>query len=596
LASGATSSAANLDAAERRRVWVVIAAALLAMALPYVWAALITRAGFGYAGLLYNPDDQNVHLAWARQARDGHFFFRDLFTTEGLVNGERPFFTNLFSWLLGLISSTGLPLVMVYHAARLLGAALTLWWFYALCASLTTDRRVRFVALLLAAFGGGAGWLAPLFHQVPLLRDRVFIDRPDLEIFGLSHPMMPEAFTFASAFVFSLNIASMALLTLVYLLTLRACISGRWRTAMGAGLAALLLANIHTYDVLPLNVVMLLWAAWSSPITHNIRRARQLARDDSEPARTTRAADAEAIKEATPASGSRLSWIAPLLVVLFTLPPLGYQALVFARSAEFQIKALTPTPAPPPLDIFLSYGLLMPLALWGVCSGLRDRRFAAARGPLLLMTAWTVVTLIMIYAPVSFARKMIEGVHLPLCFLAACGLADAMSHVPRSAVRRVLAGGVMALMCISSLQFVAWCIGNAQDNNRSRPGLMPPLYLPAGDIAALRFLDALPASQKAGRAVLCLSLLGNYLPRETGMHVFIGHWAETLSYKEQKLPQTIRFYNGRMAADEARAWLRDNHIGYVVSGAYEKQLGALPLSLPVAHAAGGTTVYEVPPS
>lgn len=573
-ATNILSSGANPDAVERRRVWAVIAAALLAIALPYVWAALITPAGFEYAGLLYNPDDQNVHLAWARQARDGHFFFRDLFTTEGLVNGERPFFTNIFSWLLGVISSTGVPLVVVYHAARLLGAALTLWWFYALCATLTADRRVRFTALLLAAFGGGAGWLAPLFHQVPLLRGRAFVDRPDLEIFGLSHPMMPEAFTFASAFVFSLNIVSMALLTLVYLLTRRACVSGSWRTALGAGCAALLLANIHTYDVLPLNVVMLLWAAWSSPLARGIR---------------TRA------DGSTPADNPRISWMAPLLIVLFTLPPLGYQAMVFARSAEFQTKALTPTPAPTPLDILLSYGLLMPLALWGVWSALRDRRFAAARGPLLLMTAWTVVTLLLIYAPVSFARKMIEGVHLPLCFLAACGLVDAVSRVPGMAVRRALAGGAIALMCVSSLQFVAWCIGNAQDNNRSRPGLMPPLYLPATDSAALRFLDALPASQKAGRAVLCLPLLGNYLPRETGMHVFIGHWAETLNYKERKLSQTIRFYRGEMAADEARAWLRDNRIGYVVSGSYEKQLGAPPLSLPAAHEAGGTTVYAVPP-
>ncbi len=480
-----------------------------------------------------------------------------------------------------------MPLVVVYHAARLLGAALTLWWFYALCSMLTTDRRVRFAALLLAAFSGGAGWLAPLFHLVPLLRGRIFIDRPDLEIFGLSHPMMPEAFTFASAFVFSLNIVSMALLTLIYLLTLRAYVSGSWRTAAGAGFAALLLANIHTYDVLPLNVVMLLWAAWSSPPARSMRRARQTSRADSEAA------------DASPASGSKLSWMAPLLVVLFTLPPLGYQALVFARSAEFQTKALTPTPAPPPLDIFLSYGLLMPLALCGVWSGLRGRGFAAARGPLLLITAWTSVTLLMIYTPVRlapFARKMIEGVHLPLCFLAAYGLVALVSRVPGALVRRALAGGAVALMCVSSLQFVAWCIGNAQDNNRSRPGLMPPLYLPAADLAALRFLDALPDSQKRGHAVLCLPLLGNYLPRETGMHVFIGHWAETLNYEKQKLPQTIRFYSGEMAADEARAWLRDNRIGYVVFGSYERQLGALSLSLPVAHQAGGTTVYAVPPS
>jgi hypothetical protein len=49
-------------------------------------------------------------------------------------------------------------------------------------------------------------------------------------------------------------------LPLIYLLTLRAQESGKLRYAFGAGLAAMLLANIHTYDVLPLNAVLLLWA------------------------------------------------------------------------------------------------------------------------------------------------------------------------------------------------------------------------------------------------------------------------------------------------------------------------------------------------
>lgn len=580
--SAINTAASPAGATERRQVYAVIAAALLAISLPYVWAALIAPPGFTYAGLLYNPDDQNVHLAWARQARDGHFFFRDLFTTESLANGERPFFTNFFCWMLGLIASLGVPLIAVYHAARLLFAALLLWWFYLLCAALTADRRVRLAALLLAAFGGGAGWLAPLFYQAPLLRGRIFIDRPDLEAFGVAWPMMPEAFTFASAFIFSLNVASMALLALIYRLTLRARAMGDWRAALGAGCAALLLSNIHTYDVLPLNVTMLLWAAWSSPLLRSSRFVQRLSGGSGERAR----APANSLS----VSRSRLLWAAPLLVVLFTLPPLGYQALVFARSAEFQAKALTETPAPPPLDIFLSYGLLMPLAALGVMAGLRS----PARNSMLLMTAWTIVTLLMIYTPVSFARKMIEGVHLPLCFLAACGLAHAVSRVPGAALRRTLAGGAVALMCVSSLQFVAWCLNNAQDNNRSRPGLMPPLYLTAGDAAALRFLDALPDAQKRGRAVLCLPLLGNYVPRETGMHAYIGHWAETLDF-DRKLDRVLRFYGGKMSAAEAGAWLRDNRIGYVVSGAYEKQLGAPPLSLPLAPEAGGAAVYIVPP-
>ena len=133
-----------IDITERRQLWLLIAALLLVISLPYAWAAATAPDGFEYFGLLYNPDDQNVHLAWARQAAQGRFFFRDLFTTESLANAEQPLFTNLFCWLMGVLSAlTQVPLIWIYHALRLLFAALALHWFYALCTVLTPARRIR---------------------------------------------------------------------------------------------------------------------------------------------------------------------------------------------------------------------------------------------------------------------------------------------------------------------------------------------------------------------------------------------------------------------------------------------------------------------
>jgi hypothetical protein len=555
-APSSTSGASSIDAGERRRVWIVIALLLLLLALPYAWSASIAAPGFEYSGLLYNPDDQNVHLAWARQARDGQFFFKDPFTHESLTN-QRPLFTNLFSAAMGWISAlTRLPLVWVYHGLRLLFAALAMWWFYRLCSALTDDKRTRLLALLLVAFSGGAGWLQPL------LPGRVFIDRPEGSL------MMPEAFTFTSALIFPLYIASIALLPFIYWQTLRAQESGNLRYAIGAGLAAMLLANIHTYDVLPLNVVLLLWALASTRLVRNSNEKRTSA------------------------------WLAPLIVVAFTLPPLLYQYFVFKNSEEFRVKALTQTAAPPFLDIFLSFASLMLLAVLGGITLWRSASHSEQqRRAVLLMSAWAVVTLMFTYAPVSFARKMIEGFHLPLCFLAAAGLATLLSRIAFASTRKLVAGGVVALLSLSSLQFAAWCLGNAQDNNRARANvLMPPLYLAPGDAAALRHLNTAPATRE--RAVLCLTFLGNYVPRETGRTVYLGHWAETLHYGE-KLGQVTRFFGiggqGQMTADQAQTWLRENRIGIVVIGSYEQQLGAtLPLGLPVLHQESGTTVYAVP--
>ncbi len=517
-------------------------------------AAAITPPGYEYFGLLYNPDDQNVHLAWARQAAQGHFFFRDLFTTEGLSGSQTPLFTNLFCWLLGVLSRVlHLPLIWVYHALRLLFTALALCWFYALCTHLTADKRIRLIALVLVSLSAGAGWLQSLLPN--LFASRVFMDRPDGQL------MMPEAFAFTSALIFPLNIASLALLAFIYAGVLQAQQTGQMRDAFAAGAAALVLTNIHTYDALPLNATLLVWMGLSG----------------------------------LKAGDKRVPCLAPLLVIACTLPPLLYQWIVFRNSEEFRIKALTPTLAPPIFDVLLSYGLLFLLAVIGTVALRREPRIR-------LMIVWATVTLLMIYAPVSFARKMIEGLHLPLCFLAATGLIWLVSRLQPQLVRGAIIGGVVTLSCVSSIYFAIWCVGNAADNNFSRIGvLMPPLYLTQGDAAALRYLAQAQPGKMNSRAVLCLRLLGNYVPRETGSTVYMGHWAETLDH-ERKLAESYRFYSGRMSQSEALAWLRANHIGYVIEGFYERlfakelhwSLPAQRLPLKKLFDENGTAIYAVP--
>jgi len=595
----------------------IVASCLLLLALPYLWALLIAPPGYEYGGLLYNPDDQNVHLSWARQAREGHFFLRDVMTTENLSGSEKPLFNNLFTSAIGVLSLiTRLPLVVVYHLLRLIFSALALWWFWLLCRELTPDRRVRLTALALAAFGGGAGWLLPLFPN------RIFMDRPDVPN-GL---MMPEAFTFTSALVFPLMIASVALLALVFLLTLRARANGNLRLAFTAASAAFVLSNIHTYDAIPLFAIMALWAlAGFNSQAHHMSthapdatsangqagepqmrepqmrepqmrepqmrepqmREPQMREPQMRETQTERARIEQARIE-------QARWLAPLIVAGGLLPPLIYQVYVFRNSSEFRIKGSTPTPAPALVDVFLSYGPLMMLAMVGAFVVWREGR---AR----LMVVWAIACLILIYAPVSFARKMIEGLHLPLCFLAASGLVALVSRIKMPAARRVsiekmLIAGAVGVMSVSSLQFVAWCLGNAVDNNRARISvLMPPLYLSSGDAAALRWIASRNTTERDG-AILCLPLLGNYAPRETGRNVFVGHWAETLNF-QPKLGEMTAFYKNRMNAEQARQWLRDNRIGYVIIGKYEKELGAtLPLDLKMLHEEGGTKVYEAPPS
>ena len=50
---------------------------MLLTMLPYLYAFGLTPPGMKYQWLLYNPDEPNVHLAWMRQAFEGHLLFLD---------------------------------------------------------------------------------------------------------------------------------------------------------------------------------------------------------------------------------------------------------------------------------------------------------------------------------------------------------------------------------------------------------------------------------------------------------------------------------------------------------------------------------------
>jgi hypothetical protein len=539
------------DASERRWLSIIIGLHLLLITLPYAWAALTVPDGQVWGGLLFNPDDQNVHLSWAKQSQEGALFYRDLFTTENLSDGTRPLFINLLTALMGMLSHV-VPLVWVYHALRVLFAYLALRWFWQLCAQWSEDRGVRLIAVAIAAFGGGFGWISAV---IPALSGFTFIDRTNA-----AFPMMPEAFGFASAFIFTLNIAAMALLPFIISRTLHAHQSGDKRALLWAGLAAFLLSNIHTYDAIPL--IGLLCAWWAL-------RLRQSTLDASQ----------SVLKHA------------PLLVLVCTALPVLYQVVVFRGSEEFRIKALTETKAPTIWDMAISYGPWLLLAIAGVFLARRNAK-------VLFPELWALAIAVCIYLPVSFSRKMIEGIHFPLAFLAAAGLMAALQKLTRNS-RRMAAITSVAFLSISSLQFLAWCAGeNWRDNNISRGPLMPPLKLSSGDMGALHFLDNLNDSQKFTRAVLSFPKLGNYVPRETGMNVYVGHWAETLDLPK-KLGPLDQFYKGEMPSEVALEWLRANKIGYVIEGEYERNyygsnLPSSRLPLKLLHNENGTAVYAVP--
>lgn len=474
--------------------------------LPYVYGLLIRPDEAYYSGLLTNPDEHNVYLAYMKQVKDGSFFLIDPFTSEPQTGRV----INIFFLALGLVSRvTGLALPIVYHGARLLSGWLLLLAIYCLAAQVTETIWARRLALWLAAFASGFGWL---FHTVG----------------GRPHPIdygpglvMPEAITFLSLLLNPLFCFSVFLMVTAIGLGAHALTEGSLRSAIFAGVAALILGNIHTYDVIPVAVTLVIYFIYLL---------------------SARRAGAKAVGLA-------------LLIVVIALPSLLYQLwLIKSGEVTLAVKTVeTPVFSPAPLWLALGLGLPLLLALLGALT-LR-RKYQGAR----LLAIWLIFGFALVYAPVPFQRKLAQGLQVPAVLLAAAALAWITHKKP--GLRGLVGFALVALTLPSNLLFVHRAMRDLQTNNTAYLGnLMPPLYLRSDQYHALLWLE-----ENAGPrdVLLCNSFLGSYAPSLAGTRVYLGHWAETLHFRD-KLADYSRFLQADTPDNSRESFARKQGITYVL--------------------------------
>jgi len=490
---------------------LVSAAVMLATCFPYLLGWGLTSPGSYYSGLLTNPDEHNVYLSLMRQARDGAWLFSDLFTSEP----QRGLVLNVLWLKLGILARlTHLSLPVVYHIARVGAGWLLLMALYVLAAQVLPSVSARRAGLLLAALASGFGWL---FHSGP----------------GQPHPVdfgpgliMPEAITFLTLLLNPLFASSVFLLIVIYLAAAHAFLSGSVRAALLGGAAALLLGNLHSYDLIPVVAVLAAFLIYLLVV----RRA-----------------------------GGRAVLLA-LLMGAIAAPSLLYQ-LWLQRSGEVSVlvKMVNQPPSPEPRYLLLGFGLPLLLALVGVVRAVRGGNDWTR-----LLVLWLLLGFAAVYAPISFQRKLVEGLYVPICLLAVVGLTgwvreERGARWPRAAV--LAAALVIVASLPSNLFFLQRGLGDLLTNNvQYAANLMPPLYLSADQRAALAYLDA-----HAGRAdlVLANSRLASYAPSLAGVRVYLGHWSETLNFA-RKLGEYHAFLRAATPDTARETFVRGRGITYVV--------------------------------
>ncbi len=374
-----TATPPLISRAERR--WLVGAAliVLTLASLPYLAGALAAGPDHVFTGLQVTPLDGLTYLAKMGLGLRGEWTFHLLFTPERSAGGL------LFTYFIALghvARLTGLPLIGVFHLARLLGGFALLWMIYEFSARLTDSIGLRRCMWWIVALSSGVGWLGALLG---------YGNSSDLTI--------PESNTFFSLIANAHFALAMALMLGLFLFVLetKAFSIGRCLMTGALSLALAVVQPFAPFAVYGILGVTLLIGWWHDRVF------------------------------------PRWPFVTALIAGLITAPLLLYFYFVTQNDPVLRVWSLqNQTPSPPPIDYALGYGLLWILAFFGARSAWRRRSVFD-----LLLIIWIVLTVPLLYAPIPLQRRLALGLHIPIGVLAAWGVTDVVRAIwPR----RVLIG------------------------------------------------------------------------------------------------------------------------------------------------------------
>jgi hypothetical protein len=514
------------------RLFVVIASGLLLVSsLPYMAGYVWAPAGTEFGGFLINLDDSYSYVSAMQQGMAGAWRYQVLYTPE-----EHPgAYLHIFYILLGKLSlPLGLNPVQTYHLLRLCCGLTMLIAAYLFLSLFLHTAQHRLAALSLIGFSSGLGWVVLLTGSTDL-RGLLPVDF-----------WMTGAYTFFTMFTFPHSAAAVTMLLLFVFLAVRHVEKPQVHTLLLAATANVVLCAIHPFTIL------LVWGILATYWVLLFVSRRQLPRYE---------AAAFVVWALAPA---------PLIVYFYSA------FLVDRVLANWAAQNILLSPAFPRL--LLGYGLLVPLAAGGALHILHrwDERK-------ILLLAWVLAAVTLLYMPFTLQRRMVEGLHVPISVLATIGLFDGLvPYAMRSkrlsrfacwrgytkqGLRRLLVFSVIVATFPSSLCVLVGSSASALHHD-------PDLFHEREEIEALEWLGRNTAVEDT---VLTSYRVGRYIPARIGHRVFMGHFHETVE-RDNKILLAQSFFSEGTSDRDRRRVLSEYGIRYVFYGPSEKEMGASDLS------------------
>lgn len=174
-----------------------------------------------------------------------------------------------------------------------------------------------------------------------------------------------------------------------------------------------------------------------------------------------------------------------------------------------------------------------------------------------------VTSTVLVYAPITFQRRLIQGVHIPLTILATVGLSRLVAWLVRRIhlsggsrwqFRRMIVEAVIVFACLSNAMLLkhdvlAFCSKTW------------PYYVSRGTMEGI---DWLAKHTNSSQIVLAPPEIGYWIPGIAGNQVYVGHNPSTINLQD-KLATVAWFFGSNSLSPEKLRFLWNNRVSYIVA-------------------------------
>ena len=511
-------------------VWLIV---VFLTFLPMIVGVITTPSDSIFLGRqAINANDLPVYYSNIEQVKEGHFLFKNLFTSE-----SHPRFIFDPFWLgVGILAKIfSLSTFLVFQLSKFLLIPVFLIVSYYLVAFFFQEETKRKVCFIFLVFASGLGgfYLGGLAGDTGVIN--FSIDQRGTVILPIDI-WMPEASSFSIIHNPPHYIVSLALIILIFLLSLLAFENYKLIYSLAAGFSALFLFQFHPYHLPTIFGVLGVFILFS------IFGEKKL--------------NFNYLKHC-------------FILLIFSLPPIIYHFWTlqrfWVRQAHF-LQNITFSPSLP--MVLLGYGFLIILALIGIFVILKKREKNKKD---VFLISWVFVQPLLIYSPFLFQRRLAEGFQIVLVILTVFGLfylRDRLKGKPifQKYFKEVFSNKIFLVYLFFILFFFSNFSIIANDLS---------LYLENYDGMYLK-KEAQEAMfwirENTEEESIILSSLetGNLIPAFSIRQVYLGHGHQTAQF-ERKVSETERFFQ-KNNDDGKIAFLKENKIDYFFFGPEEKIL------------------------